>query len=137
MVSIDYTVDWAQRAIDLARSGAPDHEIVKALANREKKIKALNMSEDQAGSTKALKDYLSIISGSSSNKSKSEQTIVKPDEKGVVEVDPGYKFDPDDFWPSTNTSNSNVATSSSGINKIIGYVIIGLIGIAILDKIVG
>ena len=51
------------------------------------------------------------------------------DENGLVS---GVVFSPVDY-----SSSSGSSASSSGLNKIMGYVIVGLVGLAILDRFVG
>lgn len=134
LVAIDFTVDWAKRAIDLVKSGAPDHKVVAALANREAKIKQLGMTEKQAGSTSALKDYLSALS--MAVKPGNDKPVAPAKPESVVELQPDPLYNPNDFIqglnPVGNVSGSSIGSGTG--SKIAGYVIVGLVAVVILDK---
>lgn len=139
MAAFDYTIDYAQKAIDLVKSGAPDHLVVQALADREKKITDLKLGEDKAGSTSALKSYLSALSiavpkVAAPAAPPANQLDYSSSTMGPVDFNSdSFGFDPGSY------SAGSAAGSSGSLNlgNILGYVIIGLVGIVILDKVIG
>lgn len=145
-MAFDYTVDYAQKAIDLAKAGAADHLIVAALADREKKIKDLGLTEKQAGSTSALKDYLAAISGAVKiTQPAADPAVNKLDYKlstmGPVDFNAdSFGFDPNKYTTEAMAITGGSSGSGSGslnLGNILGYIIVGLVGIVILDKIIG
>lgn len=87
------------------------------------------------GSSKDYNDvvskFASLVSGSGSSgneKTTSNETVKinSIDDNGIVTV-AGY--DPTDYSTAYKTTSS-----SSGISNILGYVILGLVGIALLDR---
>lgn len=141
-MAFDYTIDYAKRAIDLAKAGAADHLIVQALADREKKITDLGLTEKQAGSSSALRDYLSIITGGSKgNVAAAPQDLGQNKTvEGIVEVSSDPLFNPNDFLiggASATVAQTSYSAAGGTGSKIAGYIIVGLVGIVILDKLLG
>lgn len=90
-----------------------------------------------------LKTYTTLTSGSGAYKPAPAPTpvpvIKETPISGVVELEPDPLFDPNEYVIGGNstygTSNSSPSTTySSGLNNILGYVIVGLVGIALLDR---
>lgn len=98
------------------------------------KVGGLNTS---SGTSKSYSDVLStfsqLVGGSGGTKTVDTTTTVQPDltvqsvdDNGLVTTTPGY--DPNEYVSYKTTS------SSSGLSTIMGYVILGLVGIALLDR---
>ncbi|MBR0596594.1 hypothetical protein [Sinanaerobacter chloroacetimidivorans] len=97
-------------------------------------IRAMGL-DTPTGSSKDYNDvvskFASLVSGSGSSgneKTTSNETVKinSVDDNGIVTV-AGY--DPTDYSTAYKTTSS-----SSGISNILGYVILGLVGIALLDR---
>lgn len=144
-MAFDYTIDYAQKAIDLAKAGAADHLVVAALADRDKKIKDLGLTSKQAGSTPALKDYLSMITAGRGSAPPAAPPENKLDYTGSTMGPVDFNADSFGFDPNNYTSEAMVITGGSSrsgsgslnLGNILGYVIVGLVGIVILDKVIG
>jgi hypothetical protein len=133
-MAFDYSIDYAQKAIDLVKSGAPDHLVVAALANREKKIADLSMGEDKAGSTSALKTYLAALSTAIPGKTVQPAPVEQPAQLDYSNSTMGpidFNSDSFGFIPSSYAAPGG---SSLNAGTIVGYVIVGLVGIVVLDK---
>jgi hypothetical protein len=133
-ISFDKTVDYAQKYIDLARAGAPDYKLVEVLAQREAKQEAGHGSQymDNASFLGVVGQVVNRGASNSNIQGGVTQPTVavkEQDENGIAQVAvAGY--DPTDYAVSYKTTSS----TSSGISNILGYVVIGLIGIALLDR---
>lgn len=140
-MAFDYTIDYAQKAIDLAKAGAADYLVVQALADREKKITDLGLTEKVAGSTTALKDYLGAITAAIKPAVKVEEEAPEVNQLDYTDSTMGeidYNSDSFGFDPYQYSTTAGSATVSSGsIGNILGYVILGLVGIVVLDKVMG
>lgn len=135
-MSFNYDIDYAQKAIDLVKSGAPDYLVTQALADREKKIKDLGLA-DKVPSKSVIKDYIAIISAGlpKNNPIKSSEEDISPQKldfenstQGPVDFNgDSFSFAPNDYIPEGKTD----------INKIVGYSVLGLLGVVLVDKLLG
>ncbi len=143
MAAFDYTIDYAQRAIDLARAGASDHLVVAALADRDKKKKDLGLSDKVAGSDSALKEYISMITagrGSAPPAAPENKLDYTGSTMGPVDFNAdSFGFDPNNYTSEAMVVGGGSSGSGGSLNlgNILGYVIVGLVGIVILDKVIG
>lgn len=135
-MAFDYGIDYAQKAIDLVKSGAPDYLVVQALADREKKISDLKLGEDKAGSTSALKSYLSALSAAVPKVA--AQPVAAVEEQPVLDYTNStmgpIDFNSDSFGFIPTSYAAPSGSGSLNMGTIMGYVIVGLVGIVVLDK---
>lgn len=135
--------DIAQQIIDAVAAGKPTYVINELAQQREDKIKNEGLAGKVADTSTILKTAYAAA-GSAANTSntykKSESQVkkiyVEPetaapesvDQNGIVYTD--YNDIPD---YSTKATGS---TGTSG-SAIFGYIVVGLVGIVILDKLIG
>lgn len=106
------------------------------------RVGSLNTPTGKTGSyDEVVNAFYKITSGIVSSPAPTYQApSVEQKPSGIVELKPDPLFDPNEFTtsgsPIYGTVNSNNSTASSGLNKIVGYFVVGLVGIALLDRFV-
>ena len=136
--------DIAQEIINAVKAKAPDYTITKLMQEREDKIKSEGLSGKVPGTDTIVsyaKSLLSTVTGGGNTVVGGADPVIKPAVNGVVELAPDPLFNPNEYIMGGNASYGTASgttnsTASSGLNKIIGYVVVGLVGIALLDKFV-
>lgn len=114
------------------------------------RVSGLDTSTGSSGNfNDVISKFNSLINNSSSNSSSSSSNtstntsagsvVSNTGSKGVVELAPDPLFNPNEYMTGGNTyygtaSGTTNSTATSGLNKIIGYAVVGLVGIALLDK---
>lgn len=130
--------DIAQEIIDAVAAGSPDYVITKLTQEREDKIKSQNLGSSVPTTETILKTAYAKASGGSSDSGKSDvqassastprvEYVNAVDDNGIIETTvSGYN-------PAEYSAYS-YGSVSSGAGKVAGYVIIGLLGVVLLDR---
>lgn len=143
--------DIAQEIINAVKNKEPDYKVTSLMQEREDKIKNESLSGKVPATDTIVSYAKSLISsvGGNSTGTTTTTTTTPPaattNGDGVINLAPDPLFNPSDYTVGGNSaygtvgSNYYTATSTSNtstVNKLLGYVIVGLVGLALLDKFV-
>lgn len=103
-----------------------DYSVLKTIANSYAAKQGAT-----GGSAAGIESDTKIVSGSTyTNPAKEEKYVAQSvDDNGLIS---GMMFTPIDY--SGGSSSGSSGSDSSGASKVLGYIIVGLVGIALLDR---
>lgn len=145
--------DIAQEIIDAISSGAPDYVITQLSQERESKMDSEGLHGKVPTTETILKTAYAKVSGmagggsserdSSGSEPQQQSKAEIPEVKRVDSVDDNgivsttvSGYDPTEYavYNSGSISSGSSSSTGSSAGKVAGYVIIGLLGVVLLDR---
>ena len=140
--------DIAQEIINAVKNKEPDYKVTSLMQEREDKIKNESLS-GKVPTTDTIVSYakslINSVSGGGGSTTGTTTPTVTTNGNGVLNLAPDPLFDPSEYvvggtgvYGTANGNSYSTTTSgnTSTVNKLLGYVIVGLVGLALLDKFV-
>lgn len=132
--------DIAQEIINAVSTHKPDYVVAQLMQEREDKIK----KEGLQGKVPTTETILTLAKNTLGNLKLNTmggvpEPVAVDKGNGTVVLSADPLFDPNEFIQGGNSlygtgTEFSTKTASSGLNKIFGYIVVGLVGIVILDK---